>query len=101
MILHDLTLIQIELIWSKEQRDGKRKGTERTATPRHTEARRELPQPSHENNIEPRAATRSFARTHERNEYDFSVGLTPTTSEHLYKLSNMYIQFVQSRSFSL
>ena len=44
----------------------------------------ELPQPSHGNNIVPRAHTASLARTHERNEYDFPVWATPQPPIYIY-----------------
>ena len=55
---------------------------------RHGGARKQLPQPSHGSNIVPRAHAASLARTHERNEYDFPVGLTPPTSDPQQLITN-------------
>ena len=79
MISIDLTMISNTTTVTQ-----KKKGHADTA--RHPGAFLELPQPSHGNNIVPRAHTASLARTHERNEYDFPVWATPQPPIYIYIL---------------
>ena len=61
--------------------DQGRQAREGHAEHRNTAERCELPKPSHGNDNASQAHAASLARTHERNEYDFPVGLTPPTSD--------------------
>jgi hypothetical protein len=70
MISIDLTMISNTTTVTQKKKSA-------DATPGHPGGFLELPQPSHGNNIVPRAHTASLARTHERNEYDFPVWTTP------------------------
>ena len=84
---NDLQSISSDLQRSTGQRKTRKwfcngRGRARDATRRHGGAFPELRRPSLGSNIVPRAHAASLARTHERNEYDFPVGLTPPTSDH-------------------